>query len=121
MLKQGHKSLPRCVAARTAERKRTLHASESVGAATGETDVDKPIIGPIEGQSQLAERLAAAAGLPSAAEEMAHPAGSDLQGQDQPDASKSIGISIVLVLLENSALLCVLPSTWQIQHSTLLP
>ena len=121
MPKQGHKSLPRCVAARTDERKRALHASKSVGAVTGETDLDKPIRGPIEGQSQLAEQLAAAAGLPSAAQEMAHPAGSHQQGQDQPDASKSIGISIVLVLLENSALLCVLPSTWQIQHSTLLP
>ena len=79
--------------------------------------MDRPIIGPIEGQSQLAERLVAAAGLPSAAEEMAHPAGSDQQGQDQPDAPKSIGMSIVLVLLENSALLCGLPPTWQIQHS----
>ncbi len=113
----GHKSLPRCVAARTAERKRTLHASKSVGAVTGEADLDRPIRGPTEGQSQLAEQLVAAAGLPSAAEEMAHPAGSDQQGQDQPDASKPIGTSLVLMLLQVSAWLCFLPQIWQMQHS----
>ncbi len=115
--KPGHKALPWCVAARTAERKRTLHASKSVGAVTGETDLDRPIRRPIEGQSQLAEQLVAAAGLPSAAEEMAHPAGSDQQGRDQADASKPIGTSLVLMLLQVSAWLCFLIQSWQMQHS----
>ena len=88
-----------------------------MGAVIGEADLDRPIRGPMEGQSQLAEQLVAAAGLPSAAEEMAHPAGPDQQGQDQPDASKPIGMSLVLKLLEVSALLCILPASWQIQHS----
>jgi hypothetical protein len=117
MPNQGHEFLPRCVAARTAGRKRTLHASKSVGAVTGEADLDRPIRGLVEGQSQLAEQLAAAAGLPSAAEEMAHPAGSGQGGQDQPDASKPIGVSLVLVLLEVSILLCVQLPSWQNQHS----
>ena len=116
MPKPGHESLPHCIAARTAEQKRTLHASKSVGAVTGKTDLDRPIRGPIEGQSQLAEQLVAAAGLPSASEEMAHPAGSDQQEQDQSDASKPIGISIVLVLQQVSAWLCFLPQSWQMQH-----
>ncbi len=113
---QGHKPVTWCVAARaaTAALKRTLHASKSVGAVTGESDLDRPIRGPIEGQSQLAEQLVTAAGLPSAAKEMAHPAGSDQQGQAQPDASKPIGICLVRVLLEVSALLCVQLPIWQI-------
>ncbi|KAA6417388.1 MAG: hypothetical protein FRX49_12637 [Trebouxia sp. A1-2] len=74
----------------TAERKRTLHASKSGGAVTRETHLDRPIRGPIEGQSQLAEQLMAAAGLPSASEEMTCPAGSDQQGRNEPDASKPI-------------------------------
>ncbi|KAL0040428.1 hypothetical protein WJX77_006750 [Trebouxia sp. C0004] len=74
----------------TAQRKRPLHASNSAGAVIGQADLDRPIRGPIEGQSQLAEQLMAAAGLPTAAEEMTHPASSDQQGQDQPDASKPI-------------------------------
>ena len=104
-------------AARTAERKRTLHASKSGGAVIGEADLDRPIRGLIEGQSQLAGQLVAAAGWPSAAVEMAHPAGSDQQGQDQPDASKSNGTSLVLMLLQVSAWLCFLPQSWQMQHS----
>jgi len=65
----------------------------------------------------LAEQLVAAAGLPSAAEEMAHPAGSDQQGRDQADASKPIGTSLVLMLLQVSAWLCFLIQSWQMQHS----
>ena len=65
----------------------------------------------------MAEQRAAAAGLPSAAEEMAQPAGSDQQGQDHSDASKPIGLPLVHVLLEVSVLLCVQLPRWQLQHN----